>query len=96
MIDYAEKRDFLRMPIDAELSFSKAGDSDLYEGHVINLSSKGILFTSSEKFDEGTALEILLTPSNSGTSPIEASAVVSRITYNDVVYEIACKIIDIK
>lgn len=96
MIDYAEKRDFLRMPIDCELSFSQSGDKSRYSGNVINLSHKGILFTSTHKFGEGTALDILLTPSNSDTPPMQAQVVVSRVTHNNEVFEIACEIEDIK
>lgn len=92
MIDYAEKRDFLRMPIDCEMSFSKTGDNKQYSGSVINLSTKGILFTSSEGFDRGTVLQITLTPSNSDTPPMEATAVVTRVTDNEVLFEIACEI----
>ena len=69
MIDYAEKRDFLRMPIDCELQFALTGSVERFHGNVINLSSKGILFTSSESFDEGAALDIVLTPSNPLTPP---------------------------
>lgn len=96
MIDFAEKRDFLRMPIDCELSFSAAGEDQSYSGNVINLSSKGILFTSNRAFDEGTSLEIRLTPSNSSTPPFEAVASVARVTDNDAVYEIACEIHEIR
>ena len=96
MIDYAEKRDFLRMPIDCELNFSASGSSKQYQGNVINLSSKGILFTSSEKFEPGVSLEIVLTPSNSLTPPMEASVTVSRVVDNDVMFEIACEIDEIK
>ena len=96
MIDYAEKRDFLRMPIDCELSFIRSGNSERYEGNVINLSSKGILFTSSERFEEGAALELLLTPSNSITPPMEAEAVVTRVIDYEPVFEIACAIDNIK
>ena len=96
MIDYAEKRDFLRMPIDCELSFAVEGSAKQYQGNVINLSSKGILFTSNEKFDPGTRLEIILTPSNSTTAPMEAEVVVARVSSNDVLFEIACEIREIK
>ena len=96
MIDYAEKRDFLRMPIDCELSFSESGSTRQYQGNVINLSSKGILFTSSEKFEEGTILDIILTPSNSATPPMEASVTVARVDSNDVLFEIACEIRNLK
>ncbi len=96
MIDYAEKRDFLRMPIDCELSFGRRGDDARHQGKVINLSSKGILFTSSEGFAEGEQLDILLTPSNALTPPMEAAVVVSRVTDNDASFEIACEIERIK
>lgn len=96
MIDYAEKRDFLRMPIDCELSFSESGSSKQYQGNVINLSSKGILFTSNMEFESGKKLDITLTPSNSITPPMEATVVVMRVVNNDVLFEIACEIEDIK
>ncbi len=96
MIDYSEKRDFLRMSIDCELSFSEAGNSKRYQGNVINLSSKGILFTSSQKFAEGSTLEIILTPSNSATPPMEANVVVTRVISNEVLFELACEIEEIK
>ncbi len=96
MIDYAEKRDFLRMPIDCELSFARRGDAERHQGKVINLSSKGILFTSDERFAPGDELEILLTPGNALTPPMEASVVVSRVTDNDARFEIACEIAKIR
>ena len=84
------------MPIDCELHFSQIGSDNLLRGNVINLSHKGILFTSIQKFVEGESLAIVLTPSHSGTEPIEADGVVSRVTHNDEVYEIACEIQDFK
>ena len=96
MIDYAEKRDFLRMPIDCELSFSETGSTMQYSGNVINLSSKGILFTSNNEFQPGTKLDITLTPSNSITPPMVASVVVMRVINNEVKFEVACEIEEIK
>ena len=95
MNNFAEKRDFLRMAIDCLLSFSKKGDKQSFEGHVVNLSSKGILFTSVNEFAEADQLEIVLTPTNSLTSPMKASVVISRVTFNDSVYELACEIVEI-
>ncbi|MFT5220529.1 MAG: hypothetical protein ACI9LO_002134 [Planctomycetota bacterium] len=89
---YAEKRDFLRMPIDCELKFSAQGNDDHKEGHVINLSSKGILFTAAESLTEGALLDIVLTPSNSLTPPMHATVVVIRSLNNNAAYEIACEI----
>ena len=94
MEEFAEKRDFLRMPIDCELRFSQSGSEASLYGNVINLSHRGILFTSTERFEEGTQIELVLTPSHSGTSPVSAEAIVRRVTHNDEVYEIACRIDD--
>ncbi|MCP4494655.1 MAG: PilZ domain-containing protein [Gammaproteobacteria bacterium] len=96
MNEYSEKRDFKRLAIDYEFSFCEAGDKQMYDGHVINLSSKGILFTSGESFEVGTPLDIVLRPSNSLTPPMEASALVSRVLGSDSSYEIACEITEIK
>ncbi len=96
MIKYAEKRDLLRMPIDCQLSYSHRGGERNYSGHVINLSGKGILFTSSRDIAVGTILEIVLTPSKAETEPMHASVVVARVINNDVLYEIACEIEKIK
>ena len=96
MIEYAEKRDFLRMPIDCELSFSEVDGDRRLQGNVINLSSKGILFTSSESFEIGTRLDIVLTPSNSITPPMQARVTVSRVVAREVLYDIACEIEEVK
>ena len=96
MTQHAEKRDLLRLPLDCKLTYSVAGSSKEFGGDVINLSSKGILFTSSVKLALGTTLEIVLTPSNSTTPPMQVTVVVNRITGNDVLSEVACKIQEIK
>lgn len=96
MIEYAEKRDFLRMPIDCALSFSQSGSDRQLSGKVINLSSRGILFASRVNFAVGTHLDIVLTPSNSETPPMEAHVVVARATAGEVYYDIACKIVEIR
>jgi len=96
MSNFAEKRDFMRMAIDCLLCFSRRGEQQSFEGHVVNLSSKGILFTAIDQFEKGDQLEIVLTPTNSSTTPVEASVVVSRVTFNDEVYELACEITEMK
>ena len=95
MNDFAEKRDFQRMAIDCVLSFSILGESETYDGNVINLSSKGILFNATEAIKEGSDLSIVLTPSNSITPPMKVDATVTRVINNDPVYELACSIVKI-
>ena len=95
MTDYDEKRDFQRMAIDCVLNFSRSGQADKFDGSVVNLSSKGILFTTTSSFNVGEELEIVLTPSNSLTPPMHATAQVSRVNDNDTVFELACEISNI-
>jgi hypothetical protein len=96
MTKHAEKRDLLRLPMDCELTYSVAGSSKQFQGNVINLSSKGILFSSSVKLAPGTPLEIFLTPNNPTTPPMQVMVIVDRITGDDASPEIACKIQEIK
>lgn len=92
MTVYAEKRDCLRMPIDCNLSFKTVDSNRVLEGNLINLSRRGILFTSWENFEAGTLLTIVLTPSHTETIPIHAMVMVARVSSNDALFEIACKI----
>jgi hypothetical protein len=92
MTNISEKRDFLRMAIDCQLSFSKQGENQSYEGHVVNLSGKGILFTATDQYEAGELLDIVLTPANSQSAPMEARVEIIRATYNGSVYELACEI----
>ena len=92
MITYAEKRDFLRMPIDCDFSFKTVDNGRNFQGSVINLSKRGILFTSCENFEAGTLLNIVLTPSHTDTTPIHATVMVSRVNGGDTLFDVACKI----
>ena len=96
MTKHAEKRDLLRLPMDCELTYSVAGSSKQFQGNVINLSSKGILFSSTVKLALGTTLEIVLTPNNPTTPPMQVTVIVDRITGDDALSEVACKIQEIK
>ena len=90
MNKFPEKRDFLRMPIDCNLSFSVVGDDREFQGKVINLSSTGILFTSKQKLEVDSLLTLVLTASQTNTPPMHATVKVTRIISNRVQYEIAC------
>ena len=85
-----EKRDFLRMPIDCNLSYSVVGEQREFQGKVINLSSRGVLFTSKQRLEVGSLLTLVLTPSRSNTPPMHATVKVTRVVSNRVQYEVAC------
>jgi hypothetical protein len=90
MIEYAEKRDFMRMPIDCRMQFSVVGDDREFQAKVINLSNKGILFTSRQRLEVGNLLTLVLTASQTDTPPMHATVKVTRVINNRVHYEVAC------
>ncbi len=94
MSDFAEKRSFLRMPMDCELNFSTVDGGETYHGKVVNLSNRGILFTAERSFNVGARLEIVLTPANSVTPPMQARVTVTRVEAVEGSQQIACRIDD--
>jgi hypothetical protein len=92
MFNYDEKRNFLRMPIDCSLVFNVVNDDRQHNAKLVNLSGKGILFTSRQRLEPGSLLNIVLTPSHSNTPPMHATVEVARVTSNRVQYEVACEI----
>ena len=89
-MNFAEKRDFLRMPIDCSMKFSVVGDEREFDGKVINMSDRGILFTSKQKLEIGNLLSLVLVASQADTLPMHATVKVERVLNNRVNYEIAC------
>jgi hypothetical protein len=87
-----EKRDFLRMPIDCSMVFTVQDDDRQHNAKVVNLSSKGILFTSRQRLEVGSMLNVVLTASHVDTPPMHATVEVMRVTSNRVLYEVACEI----
>ncbi len=78
MIEYSEKRDFLRMPLDCELDYQLEGDSERHRGQVRNLSAGGLLFVAPQELATDQRLLVTLTPVNTITPPMSANARVLR------------------
>lgn len=89
-MNFDEKRDFLRMPIDCSLMYSVVGDEREFKGKVINMSEKGILFTSRQRLEVGKLLSLVLTAAGAHTPPMHATVKVERVINNQVQYEVAC------
>ena len=90
MINDNEKRNFPRMPIDCDLRYSVVGDNHDFEGKVINLSDKGVLFTTKQKLKVGSLLTLVLTANQAKTPPMHATVKVTRVLNQRVQYEVAC------
>jgi len=76
--DYAEKRDFIRMFINAPVDFSLSGSDNWSKGMGIDLSGGGISFTSGQPLSDGDRVDIKLHPITDVTPPLEAVGVVTR------------------
>ena len=93
---YHEKRDFLRMPIDCIMEFNVIDDKRKHRGHVINLSSKGILFTTRQKLEVGAFIRVELVSGDKNAQSMRALFEVTRITSHRINYEVAGKLMEVK
>ncbi len=77
--NYNEKRDFLRMQVDAPVSLYILGRDDAITGVCKDLSGGGLLVELREEIDLGTTLSVVIS-STHGHSPIlEAQARITRL-----------------
>jgi len=81
--DYAEKRDFIRMFINAPVDFAIQGTDTWFQGLGIDLSGGGISFSSEAQLSEGDRVDIKLHPITPVTPPLEAIGVVTRAYTDD-------------
>lgn len=80
---YDEKRDFIRMPVDCNVTFSLAGDSQQYYGKGTDLSAEGVMFLSVKELQVGEKITIQVHPYIKTILPLSASAEVVRSTKSD-------------
>ncbi|MDO9163165.1 MAG: PilZ domain-containing protein [Methylococcaceae bacterium] len=97
MLDYDEKRNYIRMEIDCEVTYRLANSDESHRGHCTSISGAGVSFTANQAFDAGKAMEINVLTKNSITPPMTAFIEVVRSSQNeDGSYEIAASIKSIK
>jgi hypothetical protein len=96
MLEYDEKRNYIRMKMDCDITYKLAGTDKFFRGRCSSLSGSGLSFLSDELFAPGKALEINIIPS-SVTPPMTAFVeVVRAMKKEDDKYEIAASIKSIK
>lgn len=78
MIEYEEKRNFVRMDANCRMIFRFIESTQEYTATCINLSGAGILFRCDDGIGLGKALEISLIPKNNITPPLNALVEVVR------------------
>lgn len=97
MLDHGEKRDFIRMTVDCQVSWREVGAEEVHMGNTKNLSGKGILFLAETEIPIGTLLEVNVSPDNDVTPQLDATVEVVRIEIlKPGKYEIGCLIKELK
>ena len=92
MIDYSEKRDFIRMPLHCAISLRDPVAQAADHAKLLDLSATGIRFISPRSLDQGARLQITLSPENPITPPFEAEIAVVRCDEIDNGFETAATI----
>ncbi len=91
--DFAEKRDFIRMFINAPVDFAIKDSNDWHSGVGIDLSGGGLSFSTKQSLSVGDQVEVKLKPITPVTPALEANVVVIRSdTTDDGTFNVSTKI----
>ncbi len=97
MLEYDEKRDYIRMDIDCDLTYRLADSEEVHHGRCTSISGAGVSFIAATNFEAGKAMEIRVLPARSVTPPMVAFIEVVRSSrLPDDTFEIAAAIKSIK
>ena len=97
MLEYDEKRNYIRMEMDCDVTYKLADSDELYHGRCSSISGAGVSFIADRAFDAGKAMEINVIPKSTVTPSMTAFIEIIRSTQQDNgSYEIAATIKSIK
>ena len=91
---YDEKRDYPRMNIEADLTYTRSRDNGVYDGLCKNLSHSGILFETEQALLQGESVVLFMDSKNSKFTPLKARAEVVRVNPISNKYAVACRIVE--
>lgn len=97
MLTHDERRDYIRMDVNCEITYKLADSNDVKTGTCTTLSGSGISFITDQPFEPGLAMEISINPKNNLTPPMTAYIEIVRNSQRNAnEYEIAAVIKSIK
>lgn len=97
MQDYDEKRDYIRMDVDCDITYKLADSDEVKTGRCTSLSGAGVSFIAETSYAIGLAMEIKVIPQNSLTPAMTAFIeIVRSVSHKDGSYEIAASIKSLK
>ena len=76
--DYDEKRDFIRVNVDCEMTYRLDENNPEKTGMAQNLSGRGLMFMAEEELPVGEMLEVRITPKTDVTPPLHAMVKIVR------------------
>ena len=92
----SERREFLRVPVNAEVRFHSLPDGEEKRGFVRNISGSGILFSSDDIFEPGTLLSLEVAAPDpkqdaGEPEPLRATVRVVRVIGSEPPYDLAAE-----
>ena len=97
MLEYDEKRNFIRMSVNCEINYKLTDSEQSYQGRCTSLSGAGLAFISEREFEQGKSMEVNVIPENTITPPMTAYVeIVRSIKLDSGQYEIGAQIKSIK
>jgi len=83
MVDHTEKREFVRMHVETELTFTIEGSDIVHRGTSADLSATGVQIVASIAPAMGDLVSFVMTPSNERLPPFEAQGNVVRVVTDE-------------
>lgn len=97
MRSYNEKRDFIRMKINAAILLSNADSEHPIEAHCKDLSGAGMLIETSQEIPAGTVCNTKIPSSNEAFPALEARIKIIRCTtIDEQQFQLGAEIIEIE
>ncbi|NVJ50814.1 MAG: PilZ domain-containing protein [Gammaproteobacteria bacterium] len=81
--EYEEKRDFIRMFVDAKVEITDPDSGETFTGDSKNLSAGGVAFTCEHSFEVGRTLSVKVSSVQSQLPPLTAELKVIRSDKRD-------------
>ena len=95
--DYEEKRNFIRMFVNANVRITDPATGKVYDGQGKNLSGDGAMFTTNEKFVINQRLKLDISSEQSKLASLNAEFEVTRVEeVADGTFVIAGTMLDVK
>ncbi len=95
--DYSEKRNFIRMFVNAKVKITDPTTGNVFEGEGKNLSGDGAMFITNEKFEVNQQLSLDISSEQRKMATLTASFEVVRVEpIDNGLFAIAGTMIDVK